>query len=168
MPPGCRLRGGLSVQVLQNFFRVPFRLHVIENVCDFSFRIDDESRARDSFHLFPIHVLFFDYAESFADFLVGVGQQLVGQAVLILKLFLGLRRVGRDPEDNGAGFLQLFVRVAEPARFNGSAGGVGLRKKEKNHSLAAKIFQGNILSALVRQSEVAGFIIDIHGSISSQ
>ena len=120
---------------------MPFRLHVIEDVCDFSLRIDDESRTRDSFHLFPIHVFFFDYAESFTDFLVGVGQQLVGQAVLILKLFLGLRRVGRDPEDYGAGFLQLFVSVAEPARFNGSAGSVRLGKEEQNHSLAPKISQ---------------------------
>jgi hypothetical protein len=136
-----RLRGSRSFQVLQNFFSVPFSFDVVEDVRDFSLPIDDKSRTRDSFYLFPIHIFFFDYAEGFTDFLVRIRQQRVRQLILILKFLLGLRRIGGDTQDYGTGFLQLFVCVAEPARFNGSAGSVGLGKEEENDGLAAKILQ---------------------------
>ena len=86
--------------------------------------------------------------------------------VLVLELLLSLRTIGRDAQDDSSRFLQLLVCVAEPARLNGSTGSIGFRKEEQHHGLAAKIFQGKVLSVLVGQTKVRSFIINIHGSFS--
>jgi hypothetical protein len=76
------------------------------------------------------------------------------------------RLVGRYAEDHGPGVLQFLVRFAEPASFNGSPGCIGLGKKEEDNGLAAKILQRHRFFVLVEQSEVRGFIIDVHGVFS--
>ena len=61
--------------------------------------------------------------------------------MLLLELLLRGRRVGRDAEHGGAGLLDGLECVAEPARFYGSAGRVGLGKKEEHHILALIVLE---------------------------
>ena len=69
-----------------------------------------------------------------------------------------------DAKQHGAGLLNLFIGVAEPASFYGSTRGAGAGKKEQNHGLSPHIFQGDLLAILVRQSKVGGFIINFHAN----
>jgi hypothetical protein len=86
--------------------------------------------------------------------------------VFFLKLLLLFRRVSGNAEDDRTCLLDLAVCVAEPARFFGSAGGVGFRIEKKHYRLAAKIFQGNLFAVLIRRTKVRGLIIDFHGMFS--
>lgn len=106
---------------------------------DLALSVDDEGGAFDAHHLFPVHVLLFDHAEGVADCLVGIGEERIGKVVFLLELLLFGGSVGGDAENDGAGFLDLLECVAEPARFYGSTGGVGLGIEEQNHVLTAKI-----------------------------
>jgi hypothetical protein len=104
--------------------------HVLEDLGDLAFAIDQERGTRDAFHLFPVHIFFFDHAEGFADLFVWVGEQVVGKLVLLLKLLLFFRSIGGNPKNGEAGLLQFCVRVAEPARFYGSTRRVGFGVEE--------------------------------------
>src|SRR5438046_4358859 len=112
-------------------------------------------------------MLFLDHTESFACFLVYIGKQGIGQVVLVLKFLLSSRLICRYAEHHGTGLLQLLVRFAEPASFDGSAGSIGFGKKEQNYRLASEILQRHRFFVLIRQSEVRGFIINIHGYLSA-
>ena len=133
------------------------RLHVFEDMHDLSVRTDEECRARNAHHFAAIHVLFFEDAEFLRDLPFLVGQQGVRQVVLFFKLELCLRRVGGDAENDQSGLLQFAVCVAEPARFNGSAGRVGLGIEEQHNVLAAELIERNWVSVFIRQREVGSF-----------
>jgi len=137
-------------QCPQHFLRVSVRFHFVKHVGNLSVRADDKGSALYPHHLLAIHVLLFHDAESVGHLLVGVRKQGVGQVVLLLELFLPLRRIGGDAQNHGPGFLQLTVCVAEPARFDGSTGGVRLGKEEQHHGPAPKILQRHHLAVLVR------------------
>ena len=64
-------------------------------------------------------------------------------------------------------FLISAVGIAKAAGFLGASRRIGLGIEIKHHSLAAKIFQGNLFAVFVRRTEVWGFIIDFHGIFSS-
>ncbi len=140
-----------------------FGLDVRKDVADGPVGANDEGHAGDSLHLLAIHILFLDNAEFVADFLIGVAKKRIGQIVLGLEFLLSFRIIGGDAQNYGTGALQFFVRFAEPASFNGSAGSVGFRKEEENHGLVAELFQRDGVSVLVRQSELRSFIINLHG-----
>jgi hypothetical protein len=108
-------------------------------VGDLALSVDDEGGAFYSHHLLPVHVLLFDHAEGVADCLVWISEKRIGQVVFLFELFLFAGGVGGDAENDGAGLLDLLECVAEPARFYGSTGGVGLGIEEQNHVLTAKI-----------------------------
>jgi len=165
-PPPHTHRSKSGLQIFQHFLRVSLSFHVFKYVPDAAIRPNHERSSRDPLHFLSVHVLLFDHTEGLADFLIGVGQQGIGEIVLILKLFLALRRIGRNSQDHGPGLLQLLVCVAEPARLNGSTWRIGLGKEKQHHRLAAKILERHVLAVLVRQSKLRGFIIDIHGRCS--
>lgn len=125
------------------------RLHILKDLGDLAFVVDQEGGAGDPFHLLPIHIFFFDHAEGFADFFVGVGEQVVGKLVLFLKFLLRSRSIGGNAQNGKPGLLQFCVRVAEPARFYGSTGGVGLRVEEEDDVLPAQVFQAYDRTVLV-------------------
>jgi hypothetical protein len=135
----------------------------VEDVLDFPVRRDHEGHAGNAFEYPPVHALVFDHTERVTDFLVGIGEQRKGQVILFLKFLLFGGRVGGDAENNRSRLLDLAVCVAEPARFFGSTGSIGFGIEKQHHRLAAKIFQGNFFTVLVRRTEVGGFIIDFHG-----
>ena len=134
----------------QHFFGVAVGLDVLEDVGDFAVGADEEGSAGDALHLLAVHVLLFDHAKLVGDGLVLVGQERVRQLVLVLELLLGGRRVGGDAEYGDSGSGKLAVCVAEPARFYGSAGRVGLGKEEQHHRLAPQLLQRHHLAVLVR------------------
>jgi len=129
---------------------VAFCFYFVEHANNLAVGADDERCALDAHYLLAIHVLFFDHPECIGDFLIHVGEQGIGQIVFILEFTLLVRRVGGDSQDHCAGFLQLAVCVAEPARFNGSARSVGLGIEEQHYRLPAQIFQFNRVAVLVR------------------
>jgi hypothetical protein len=83
-----------SLQIFQHLLCVALGFHVLEDMRDAAIRPNYERRSRDPLHFFSVHVLLLDHAEGLADFLISVGQQGVREIVLILKLFLTLRRIG--------------------------------------------------------------------------
>jgi hypothetical protein len=143
---------------------VAFGFDLFENVGDFAVGADDESRACDAHDFFAVHIFLFHNAVGFGSFLAGVGEQRVGEVELVGEFLLRLGRIAGDAEQNGAGFFELLVGVSEAANLYGAAGGVGFGVEKKDDGLAAKIFQRDGVTILVGQSEVRGFIIDIHGS----
>ena len=116
-----------------------FGFYFREDVGDLALSVDHEGGAFNAHHFLPVHVLFFDHAEGVADFLIGIGEERVGEVVFLFELLLLGGSVGGDAENDGAGLLDLLECVAEPARFYGSTGGVGLGIEEQNHVLTAKI-----------------------------
>src|ERR1700687_1003702 len=136
----CALSLGRTLQISQHFVRVPFRLHIIENVLDLAVGTNDESRPRDPFHFLAIHVLLFDHAEKVRNFLLWIGQQRERQTELVLKLLLRGRCVGGYSKQHHAGLLDRRIAVAEAARFLGASRRVGLGIEIKHHRFAAKIF----------------------------
>jgi hypothetical protein len=141
---------------------VAIRLYLGKNVLDRAIWADDERGPHDAHHFFPVHVFLLQHAESVGHFPVGVGQQGEGQVELLLEFLLRFGRVGRNPDDDRAGLLNLFVRVAEPARFYGSARSVSAGIEEEDHGFAAQILRRDFFSVLVLQSKVRSLIMDIH------
>ncbi len=141
-------------------------LHLLEDVLDSPVRANHEGSPHYPHHFLPIHVLLLDNTVLIADLPVGVTQQGKGQVELLFELFLGRGRVGRDAEHDRPSFLGLSVRITELAGFDGASRSVGARIEIQHHPLPAKILQRNRISVLVRQSEIRGFIIDIHDCVS--
>ena len=50
------------------------RLHLLEDMLNFSIWADDEGGAGDAHDLFTVHVLFLENAICYRDFLLGIGQ----------------------------------------------------------------------------------------------
>jgi len=83
-----------AFQIGQHLIGMPIRFYVVEDVRNLAIRANYKCGARDSFHFSAIHIFFFDHAKGFADLLVGVREQGIGQVVFVLELLLRLRRVG--------------------------------------------------------------------------
>ena len=139
-------------------------LYLFEDMLDFTAPSDNERGAGDAHDLLAVHVLFLQNAKGLRDLPVNVGEQGERQTLLIGKFSLPIGGVGGDAKQHGAGLLNLFIGVAEPASFYGSTRGAGAGKKEQDHGFSAQIFQGERFSVLVRQSEVGGFIINFHAN----
>ena len=145
-----------------------FGLHLGKDVLNLAVVADDESGPGNAHDFLSVHILLLPDSKGLGGFLVGIGEQGEGKAVLVLEFLLCLRRVGRNSEDDRAGFLNLLVGIAEPASFYGSAGSVGTRKEIEDDGLAPQIFKGEFFAVLILQSEVRGFIMNIHGSLFSK
>jgi hypothetical protein len=141
------------------------RLHLRKDVFNRSVGANDEGRPDDPHYFLPIHVLFLQDVKRDGHFLVGVGQQRERKVELLLELFLRFWRVRGNPKQHGAGFLNLFIYVAEPASLDSSAGGVGARIKVQHNRLATQRFQRDLFFVLVLQSKVGSLIMDIHGNL---
>ena len=117
------------------------RFYFWEDAGDLSFFVDEECCAFNAHIFFTVHAFLFPDAEGFAELLVGIGEQVVGQIVFLFELFLFGRVISRNAKDDCAGFLDLFECVAEPARFQGSTRGVGFGIKEQDYELPGKILE---------------------------
>ena len=88
---------------------MPIGLHFLKNVLDLAVWTDDERCPGDARYLLAVHVLFYQNAVGNGDFLVGVGQQGKGQALLVGKFSLCRRGIRRYAKQHGAGLLNLFI-----------------------------------------------------------
>ncbi len=114
-------------------------LKTVDNPGDLSLRAYHERCPVNPHIFFAVHALFLEYAKFFGNGLVLVGEKRIGQVMVHFELFLGGRLVGGDAEHDRAGFLNLLVCVAEPARFKRSAGSIGLGVKEQDYILSTII-----------------------------
>jgi hypothetical protein len=138
-----------------------FGFYFGKDVLDFAVGADYECRPGDTHHFLPIHVFFLDDAIGFSDFLVGICQQGKGQLEFVLKFLLCFGSVRRDAKEDGAGFLNLLVGVAEGAGFDGASGSIGARIKIEHDDLAAQGLERDFPIVLVVQSELRSLIIDV-------
>jgi hypothetical protein len=118
---------------------VTFRFYFGKDVLDLTVGADDKRSPDNAHHFLPVHVFFLQHAECVRHLLVGIRQQRERQVELFLEFFLRFGCVGRNPDDDRARLLNLFVRVAEPARFDGSTRSVGAGIEEEDDGFAAKI-----------------------------
>ncbi len=93
-PPPHTHRSKSGLQIFQHFLRVSLGFHIFKYVSDTAIRPNYERSSGDPLHFLSVHVFLFDHTEGLAHFLIGVGQQGIREIVLILKLFLALRRIG--------------------------------------------------------------------------
>ncbi len=121
---------GRCLECGEHLFGMAFGLHFGKNADDFAVGADYECGALNAHHFLAVQIFFFNYAVGTRDLFARIGKQGVREIVFFLEFLLLVGRVPRNAQDYGAGLLQLFVCVAEPARFNGSAGGIGFRKEK--------------------------------------
>src|SRR5690606_28517926 len=104
---------------------------------------EQEGRALDSPHLLAVHVLEPDHAEEVAEGLVGIRDQLEGQAQLRLEALVGAQAVARHAEDAGARGGELVVAVAEVHGLGGAARGVVLRIEVEDQVAAGEVAEAH-------------------------
>ncbi len=97
------------------------RLDLRIDTLDRAVRPNDERRADDAYGLLAHKALLAPRAESLQEPVVRIGQQALGQAVLLAELGVALDRVGTHAENLDAGFPEYRVAVAQTARFFRSA-----------------------------------------------
>src|SRR6185437_16485283 len=105
---------------------VAFRLHLLEYLRHPPARIDDERRPRDTPVEAPPEQQPRPHAVALGDGMIRIAEQRIGQLILLLEIAVLPRRIGADAEDDRVESLEPRERVANGARFNGSAGGVVL------------------------------------------
>ena len=81
------------LQRSQNFFRVAFGFHVVENLRDLAV-FDNERGTRDAHHHLAVHVLFLHHSVLVGDVLVGVGEQREVEFELLFEFCLSFGGVG--------------------------------------------------------------------------
>lgn len=138
-----------------------FGLYFGEDVLDFAVGSDNERGAGNTHHFPAVHIFFLHDAVGFGDFLVGICEQGKWEFELFLEFLLRFGGVGRNPEEDSAGLLNLLVGVAEGTGFDRASGRVCARIEIKDDYFAAQGFERDIVSVLVVQSEVGSLIIDV-------
>jgi hypothetical protein len=129
----------LLLQLGNDLFPMPFRLHIFKDVSDLAGRVDDERGSGNALHFSAIQVLFFNHPKLLGDFFVPIGKEPIRQVVLCLEFLVRTGLIGRDTQDRGPYLLQFAERFAKLASLDGSAGGVGLREKEDDDTLASEL-----------------------------
>ena len=131
-----------------------FRLHLLEHLGHASARIDHERRARDA----PVEASPEEqphpHAVALGDGVIGVGEQRKGQLILLLEIAVFPGRIGADTENDRIESLEPRERVANGARFSGSAGGVVLRVEKEDDGPAAELRERGWLVVVVGQREL--------------
>ena len=136
-----------------------FGFYFFINVLDFARGPDDERHAGDAHVLLAVHAFFLNYAEGFADFFVGIGEQRVGEFKFFFEFLLFGAGIGGDTQDDRAGGLDFLVGVAETAGFDGAAGGIGFGIEKQDYRLAREILERNFVAVLIEQRERWGLVI---------
>lgn len=122
---------------------------------------DEIGGALYAFYELSVHVLGLDEVEAVDELHVGVGDEVVWEAVLVLELLLILDGVAGDAEDGDAGFLKLLEGVAEAAGLDGAAGGVGAGIEEENDGSGLVVREMDGLAVLILEGEVFDDVVDL-------
>ncbi len=146
----------------KDLFGVPFRLDFGKDLQQLLIGTDEEGGPLNANHFLAIHVLFLENIKLFADYFVYICKEGVRQVVLLFEFLLGLGRVARDTQDDGAGLLYLFEDITKAAGFDGAAGSIGLGIKEEHDRFAAEIFQVHGLVFFSLKRKVGHFVVHFH------
>ena len=153
--PGITKPAGLiALEKLENLFGMRFSLfNGIPLLDHVAFRPDHHSRANRPLHFLAVHHFFAEGAVLFHDFARRVGEQEIRQIELGGKLIMRIKAVLAYAQHDCIGFLKLWIELAEPASFLGSARRAVLRIEKHNHGLAFELVQGMIVPIIARQAE---------------
>src|SRR5216683_1747920 len=141
----------------------PFGFYVFEGVDEALVGADEVGGSFYALYEFAVHVLGLDEVVAVDEDHVGVGEEVVGQVILILELLLVFDGVAGDAEDDDAFFLEFFKGVAEAAGLDGAAGSVGAGVEEEDYGFALEISEGDVFSVLVLEGEVFDDVVGLHG-----
>jgi hypothetical protein len=141
---------------------VAFGFDLFEDVDEALVGTDEVGGALDALDQLAVHVLGLDEVVAVDELEVGVGEEVVGQVVLIFEFLLVFDGVAGDAEDDDAGLLEFFEGVAEAAGLDGAAGGVGAGVEEEDDRLAFEVGEVDGLAVLVLEGEVFYFVAGFH------
>lgn len=125
-------------QLAEDLRGVADHLDVLEHVRDAAVGGDQERRPHDPHVLVAKQPLLLPDAIRVGDGVIGVGDERIGEVVLLLEAAVLLRRVRADADDLRVGSLEPREGVPETGRLERSAGCVVLRVEEKDHPRAAQ------------------------------
>jgi hypothetical protein len=141
---------------------VAFGFYFFEDVDEALVGPDEVGGAFDPFDELAVHVLGLDEVVAVDELHVGVGEEIVGEVVLVFELLLVLDGVAGDAEDHDALLLEFLEGVAEAAGFDGATWGVGAGVEEEDYGFALEVGEGDFFAVLILEGEVFYFVAEIH------
>jgi hypothetical protein len=110
--------------------------------------VDHECRSIDTLVLSAHEALFLPDAIGFRDRMTFIGDERKRQFVLLRKSRLFPDGVRAESNYDGIDLFELRKCIAKPARLDGSARGIGLRKEEQNDiTLSAEVAESNPITS---------------------
>jgi len=148
----------------QQLFAVCLGLDLLslEDVLDDPFFVDDEGGAEGAEVLAAIHGLFCPHAHLLHERVVGVRHEGEGQFVFGLELLVAGGTVYADSHDGVALAAQFTVVVADAASLRRAAAGVVLRVEVQHKFQSLKLFESDLLSALVDAQYFGRLFSNLH------
>ena len=142
-----------------------FGFHLLNDVGDDAFFVDDEGGAGGAHVSTAVHRLLLPHAVGFVDGLVFVGQQREGQFVLVGKLVVRLHGVAADADHFVTGLLQFRIVVAQVTGLGRAAGSIILGVEVEHYFLALEVGKAHGFAPLVEGGKVGGGIAgtEVHG-----
>ena len=131
-----------------------FDVHLIEDLHDLAFSVDQKRRSLDAHVLFTVHRFFHPDAVFLHDVLFSVGQKVESKVVFRPEFLMRLFTVGGNAEQLDVLFIEDVVRVTERAGLERSARRVVFRVEKQHNALAFEIRKLYGISILVLAFEI--------------
>lgn len=107
----------------------------------FSGFIDKEGTPFYPDHLSAVHVFFFDHFEQVADFLLCIREQVKGEVIFLLELFMGGQFISRNAQYDRVTSLEFQMMRFEVAALICASRGAIFRVEINNDIFSAQRFQ---------------------------
>ena len=131
---------------------------VVPDVFKLAVRADEESASHDAEKRFAEELLHAARAVGFDRFKIRIAQEIEVEFLFGFERGLSFDGVAAHAENDHAKLVELLFCVAKLGRFNGSAGGVGLRIEEEHDAPAAEFGERNVVADVVLQTKCGGFV----------
>ena len=135
-----------------------FDVHLIEDLHDLAFSVDQKRRSLDAHVLFTVHRFFHPDAVFLHDVLFSVGQKVESKVVFRPEFLMRLFAVGGNAEQLDILFVEDVVRVTERTNLERSARRVVFRVEKQHDTPALKIGKLYRISILVLAFEMGCLI----------
>jgi len=99
-----------------------FDLHFAPFLPEFAGFIDQKRTSLDAHELASIKHLFLDDIELFAEYLIGIGQEIKWKLLLVFEFFVRRNAVAGDTQDYCVQALELAMKVPKILAFRRTAG----------------------------------------------